>query len=345
MSETPLFIQIDEEGYFLGDDGVRYLDEDFGQELLTNLRIEDRGKIITQDRGKDIFVEAFDEPIIIKQIEKSADPTKWKLLAPYGFQAEFSLHDLYLDEWDRFHGETKGKIPFVFSRAAQAAFFDLLDGFDDDSITHGGEQIALKPQFIRDVDITQEDFWTNIYQTETPGWELGGPARAFANVLPKLKLSKLRVLVLAGGTGEDAALFARAGHIVTSVDLSDEALKRAREKFPDLKVRWEKGDVFNLPKSWHGQFDLVVEHACYNALPPEKRNDLVRVWRQMLAPQGHLLGVFFTMYKRKGPPFGGSEWEMRERLKKNFRFLLWRRWRDSVPRREARELLVYAQLL
>ena len=134
MSEIKRYIQVDEEGYFLNDEGIRYTDEDYGQELLAGLRIEDRGKIVTQDRDQEIFVEAFDDPIVALQVEKGVDLDRWTLLAPYGFRSEFSLRQLYLDEWDRFHGETHKRVPFVFSRSAQAAFFNQLDEFDDDSI-------------------------------------------------------------------------------------------------------------------------------------------------------------------------------------------------------------------
>jgi hypothetical protein len=56
------------------------------------------------------------------------------------------------------------------------------------------------------------------------------------------------------------------------------------------------------------------------------------------------------MDKRTGPPFGGSEWELRSRLQshasqKGFRILYWNRLRDSKPERLGQELFVYAQKL
>jgi hypothetical protein len=92
-----------------------------------------------------------------------------------------------------------------------------------------------------------------------------------------------------------------------------------------------------------GQFDLIFEHTCYCAIPPQKRNDLVKVWRRLLTEKGQILGIFFVMPKRTGPPFGGSEWEVRERLIKSFSFKFWQRSCQSVPERLGKELLVLAE--
>jgi SAM-dependent methyltransferase len=104
-----------------------------------------------------------------------------------------------------------------------------------------------------------------------------------------------------------------------------------------------QADIFHLPAEMTGAFDMVFEHTCYCAISPSRRNELVRVWRRVLTEGGHVLGVFFTMDRPNGPPYGGSEWELRSRLGKTFRLLFWTRLRDSVSSRLGQELLVYAQ--
>jgi hypothetical protein len=51
------------------------------------------------------------------------------------------------------------------------------------------------------------------------------------------------------------------------------------------------------------------------------------------------------MERRTHPPFGGTEWELRQRLKKYFHFIFWGRWQNSIDRRNGKEVLVYAQKL
>jgi len=295
----------------------------------------------TTVQGEAYFVEAFDEPYVVQFVERQK--SKWLLQLPYGFKAEFDPKTLTLDEWDRFHGFTTKGIPFVLSRKAQAAFFDALEEYDDDSITVNGKKIEVKPWLTTEAPVQTEKFWTNIYQTETPGWEMNQPTPILVDMLPRMKLPPSRVIVLGCGSGNDAAYFAEHGHFVTAVDISPEAIKRAQEKYQHLpNLKFVQADVFNLPHEFDDSFDLVFEHTCYCAIDPQKRNELVKIWRRLLQSEGHILGVFFTMEKKGTPPFGGSEWEIRERLKKGFQFLFWSRWQKSIERRNGKELLVYA---
>ena len=154
---------------------------------------------------------------------------------------------------------------------------------------------------------------------------------------------------MGAGAGDDAAYFADLGHLVTAVDFSDEALARARAKHGDRPgLRFIKADAFHLPPSLAtegttGAFDLIVEHTFYCAIDPCRRNELVSIWRRCLAEGGHLLAVFFTMDKAQGPPFGGSEWELRARLQGAFRPLYWFRSRNSHETRVGQETLIYPE--
>lgn len=338
------YIPLDEEGYFIFE-GRRIEDEDLGRTLFDNLSMGPRAALTTTMDGQTAFVEAFDSPLIARHV---------RLSAPGFLEADFACHTVYkiplaslsTDEWDRFHAATEKGLPVVLSRAAQVEFFDLLDSFDDDSVTIGGKDYSVPAWLDPVMDVNQEKFWSELYRNEQepPGWELGRPSPALTAVLPQLKLSKARVLVLGCGSGHDAALFAQQGHIVTAVDFSPEAVQRARGLYGEIEnLKILQADAFKLPDEMNGQFDVVFEHTFYCAISPDRRNEVVRLWKRMLQPQGHLLGIFFVMEKRTGPPFGGNEWEIRERLKKYFSFLFWTRWRHSVEGRRGCELVVFAR--
>lgn len=336
------YLPLDEEGYFVFD-GRRVDDEDLGRLLLKNLKQEDNRTRTSMD-GQEAWVEAFDAPLIARHVRMGAKGSQGEIDLPYRSTAAFEFASLSVDEWDRFHGLTTDGIPFVFSRAAQVEFFDLLEAFDDDSVTIKGTRYDVPPWLDAHPEGRENPFWREIYQTQTPPWDLGQESPALPLILPQLKLSKSRVLVLGSGAGHDAAYFAKQGHSVTAVDFSPEAIAQAKQKYGSLEnLKLVQEDIFKLPPAWNGSFDLVFEHTCYCAVTPERRNELVQVWRRMLHGQGHMLGVFFVMEKRFGPPFGGSEWELRERFKKHFEFLFWTRWRASVERRKGQELVVYAK--
>ena len=151
-----------------------------------------------------------------------------------------------------------------------------------------------------------------------------------------------RIAVLGAGRGHDAAFLAQQGHLVTAIDISPEAIQFSKSIYGSVpNLTFLEADIFNLPSSLKNSFDLVFEHTCYCAIPPSRRNELVKVWRQLLTEDGHVLGVFFAMDKRFGPPFGGSEWELRQRFKNHFDFVYWTRWRRSLPRRIGHEIVIY----
>ena len=65
-----------------------------------------------------------------------------------------------------------------------------------------------------------------------------------------------RVLHLQCATGESTAELAELGALVTGVDISEEAIEVARERWPE--IAWVRGDVHALPSELErGRFDLV----------------------------------------------------------------------------------------
>lgn len=76
-----------------------------------------------------------------------------------------------------------------------------------------------------------------------------------------------RVLDVGCGTGTNAIEFARRGFDVTACDISEEALRRAKEKSQQAKVdvNWLHADFLNY--TWQLQpFPLVVDRGCYHIL-------------------------------------------------------------------------------
>lgn len=342
MSQIERFLAIDERGFLPLTQNSRY-DSHWAQSILKNMQRDERGRFLSQDEEGPFWVEAFDEPLVAEEVSKLPDG-QWLAHFPYEFLCPFSLESLSLDEWDRFHGHVPSAVPFVFSRTAQSQFFDLLDAFDDDSITVDQRRYFIPSWLPQSVPQQPDDIWNNRYLIGDTPWSLNHPAPALVDGLAQLKIPKQRVLVLGCGTGTDASYLAQLGHLVTAVDISAKAIQIARENHSRVKnLQFLQADIFHLPSSFHHSFDLVFEHTCYCAIPPSQRDSLVKIWKQALVNDGHLFGIFFTMDRRQTPPFGGSEWEIRQRLKGQFDFLYWTRWRKSVPDRQGAELLVYAR--
>jgi SAM-dependent methyltransferase len=333
-------IALDEEGYFVLQDGVRLADPYEGISLLKKLRMTEEGGCWTDWNGESLLVEPFDKPLVAQQIIRNGN--LFEILAPYSFTSQIVLESLCLDPWDRFHGLTVQKIPFVMTRKAQAEFFNLVDNYDDDSLTIAGRQYPTPPFYIENNEIQSTPFWNTKYQQASPRWDLNQHHPAFEAILPQIKINKCRVLNLGCGRGHDAAYFAKQGHIVRGVDFSSTAIAQARDLYGSLNnLQFEEADA--LRPNGFTPADLILEHTLFCAISPQRRKDLILQWKRCLDDRGHLLGLFFVHPYRGGPPYGGSEWELREYLEKHFRLLYWKRWPLSPPQRQGTELVIYAQ--
>lgn len=311
-------------------------------EILENLKInEGRGLESLWDQEK-ITVTCFDHPLVIERAEVAGRHILLSTI--HGGQWVCKLDQLFLDEWDRFMGYTDQQIPWVLSRKAQDQFFSLLDEYDDDSVTFQGGQYAVLPFWEEQPHVEGVEHWDPSYEPNVKArWDLGEPNRALVDMLPKLKLAKSRVLVLGCGEGHDAAFFAEGGHAVTAVDISEAAIARAQQHYQHKNIRWIVGDLFELTAVQEEKFDIIFEHTCYCAINPTRRNELVKIWNRCLSEGGHLMATFFTFCSRQGPPFGTTEWEVRQRLQKTFEPLFWGRWENSIPGRQGKETFVYAR--
>lgn len=315
---------------------------EIAETLLQNIRLTNNFNLETSFEKTKYLVEAFDHPLMVHDVY--AEDGKIFIVAQQLLDFEVDLKKFSLDPFDRICGLTKSGAPFRLTEPAQDSLFDECDEFDDDSFTLGGIKVDTPEYYFENDKLSDSDFWTDIYNEGNPGWDLGEPAAAFTDMIQRIKLPKSRILVLGCGSGHDAALFAKAGHVVTAVDFSAGAIEKAKSLYGSIEtLNFLQQDIFTLPQEWNGTFDVIIEHTCFCAIDPHRRKEMVKLWRRLLHEEGQLMGVFFAMLKRAGPPYGSSEWEIRELLKDSFQFLFWGRWRSSIPRREGRELFVLAK--
>lgn len=101
-------------------------------------------------------------------------------------------------------------------------------------------------------------------------------------------LKGLNVIEVGSGRGEVSLIMALAGSKVTLVDNSPFALKRAAELFRhfDLSVEVIEADIFSLPGSLSGKYDIsmsfgVVEHFLY-----PRRQEAIDIHYRLLKPRG-----------------------------------------------------------
>jgi SAM-dependent methyltransferase len=113
-------------------------------------------------------------------------------------------------------------------------------------------------------------------------------------------------LVVACGLGDDAEYTASRGFSTTAFDFSPTAIRRCRERFPDTRVDYRVADLFALPETWSGAFDLVVEIRTLQSMPPDRRTAAVTAIARTVRPGGHLL--VHTFVADDAEHFDGPPW-------------------------------------
>jgi len=120
-----------------------------------------------------------------------------------------------------------------------------------------------------------------------------------------------RALVVGCGLGDDAELLASLGWSVVAFDISPEAIRWARQRFPRSQVDYRAVDLFQAPVEWQRQFDLVVEAYTLQVLPPALRAQAIPLVADWIAVGGLLILV--ARGREESDPPGQMPWPLTQR--------------------------------
>lgn len=146
------------------------------------------------------------------------------------------------------------------------------------------------------------DFWDKRFAEGVMPWDVGsrdGLPQAFRRFFAARPAS--RVLVPGCGTAYEAALLDAAGHRVTALDFSREAVLKAEAQLAGWGGTLLCADFFaHAPEA---AYDLVFERAFLCALPRKMWPDYAAAMARLVAPGGVLAGFFIVGEEAGGPPF------------------------------------------
>jgi SAM-dependent methyltransferase len=183
--------------------------------------------------------------------------------------------------------------------------------------------------------------WEGRYQLGDTPWDKGHAAPPLLDFLSRQPIQG-EVLILGCGTGHDVRAIAAQASQETKIiglDLSETAIHRARQSPLLGNENYEQRDLFDLPSSWRGRFDWVIEHTCFCAIAPSRRADYLRETFKTLKPGGHFFAIFYlTPDTQEGPPFGVTKAEIADLFDPGFSLL--EEWvpTQTFAGREEREL-------
>src|SRR5262245_15286573 len=158
--------------------------------------------------------------------------------------------------------------------------------------------------------------WEELYQQreiESMPWFNPELDEDLEKALDELRLRGGSALDLGTGPGTQAIHLARRGFDVTATDISEAAIRLAREKARRqvLELTWAQDDI--LDRRLGRQFDLIFDRGCFHVLNPERREDYVRTVSGLLNTGGYLfLKCFSRLQPGEQGPYRFTPEQIRE---------------------------------
>ena len=144
--------------------------------------------------------------------------------------------------------------------------------------------------------------WDTVYApgAAPPPWDIGRPQQAFLRLADRGLLSG-RLLDAGCGTGEHALLAAARGAEAMGIDISPQAIARAREKAAarGLPARFEVADVLSLEQLGM-TFDTVIDSGVFHVFDDQDRARYVTSLGSVLRPDGCCYLMCFSDRKPGG---------------------------------------------
>jgi SAM-dependent methyltransferase len=140
------------------------------------------------------------------------------------------------------------------------------------------------------------------------------------NELNQRNITKGKFLDLGTGPATQAIWLAKRGLKVIGSDLSEAAIKRARNIYTSEKdVDFIVDDILN-SKLKESEFDYVFDRGCFHVLPPTDRQIYISKIKGVLKDKGILfLKCFSDKEPRQDGPYQFSQQEIRDLFSKYFR--------------------------
>ncbi len=171
---------------------------------------------------------------------------------------------------------------------------------------------------------TQREFpdWEQLYRNqdvESMPWFNPELDLDLDEALTNLNLQTGTALDLGTGPGTQAMALAERGFEVTATDLSETAIEKAlaKAKEKNLDISFRQDDILN--SKLDQKFDFVLDRGCFHVLPPEQRQNYIRVVDSLIKPKGYLfLKCFSHLETREAGPYRFTPEEIQDIFSSRF---------------------------
>ena len=142
------------------------------------------------------------------------------------------------------------------------------------------------------------DEWDQIYRKyplEELGWELGKPRRILVEFVEKGLIKKGKALDICCGAGTNTVYLAKQGFEVTGIDISPTAIKYAKKKAEQARVKIDLRvqNFLDLPFE-DEEFDFVFDMGCFHHVKVEDRRTFIAGVHRILKNGGDYMLTCFS---------------------------------------------------
>lgn len=185
--------------------------------------------------------------------------------------------------------------------------------------------------------ILDKNYWATRYKENNIKWDIGRISYPIKEYIEQLKDKSLKILIPGSGNSYEAEyLHIQGFKNVFVVDIAKEPLENLKDRtpsFPDENLLQK--DFFDLEM----KFDLIIEQTFFCALNIDFRQKYAEKMKDLLKPNGKLVGLFFNFeLTQSGPPFGGSKLEYMDLFQPYFNILKLENCYNSIAPRSGNEL-------
>ena len=183
------------------------------------------------------------------------------------------------------------------------------------------------------------NYWNNLYLKNEFKWDLGAISSPLKTYIEQLNNKDLKILIPGAGNSYEAEfLFSNGFKNVVVMDFAEEPLENIKKRLPDFpNQQLIKQNFFE----HQGHYDLIIEQTFFCAINPSLRKQYAQHVKQLLKPEGKLVGLLFNdVLNIDKPPFGGNKKEYQDLFESLFQIITLETAYNSVKPREERELFV-----
>jgi len=183
--------------------------------------------------------------------------------------------------------------------------------------------------------------WERHYHEKDLRWDLDEVAPPFVHLWKEKHFPPCSAIVPGCGAGHEVLFLAKKGFRVTAVDYTRGATDLIKENLRKKKLMGEvlQQDFFDFEEKYHESFDLMLEHAFFCAINPDKRHAYVETAGRLIKSGGLIIALFYETNEAGGPPFNTQEKDVEKYFSEKFFIESLSKTPHSAEKRKGKEWL------